>query len=243
MSENLEDTRTDAAPAPEAPRSPAHAPRAPRRRRGLVAAGVIVAVLAVAGAGMWAWHETPAFCGAICHAPMDAYLDTYDNGTTDKFGNALDDTARTSMLSYAHKGYDHTTCLDCHVPVLDQQISEGMEWVSGTYAVIPRDDGMNYLRSRTLAELTEASGVDEEAFCLNESCHPATPDREALAKWTECFGSPYNPHLTRHGEVDCGTCHKGHSQSVNYCTECHPSAPVPEGWLTMAQAREMGIVE
>ena len=41
-----------------------------RKKRGIVV-GVIVAVIVVAGAGFWVWHEQPSFCNAICHSPMD----------------------------------------------------------------------------------------------------------------------------------------------------------------------------
>ena len=42
------------------------------------AAAVVVAVAIIAGAGLWVWHEQPSFCAAICHVPMDPYLETYD---------------------------------------------------------------------------------------------------------------------------------------------------------------------
>ena len=44
-------------------------------RKKLITCGVIiVVVLGAAGVGFWTWHETPSFCGAICHSPMDSYL-------------------------------------------------------------------------------------------------------------------------------------------------------------------------
>ena len=46
---------------------------APKRKRARAAiiAGVTAAIIIVAGAGFWVWHEQPSFCGAICHTPMD----------------------------------------------------------------------------------------------------------------------------------------------------------------------------
>ena len=42
--------------------------------------GVVVAVILVAGVGFWAWHNTPGFCNAFCHSPMDAYVESYSSG-------------------------------------------------------------------------------------------------------------------------------------------------------------------
>ena len=42
----------------------------------------------------------------------------------------------------------------------------------------------------------------------------------------------FNPHYTQHGDIACSTCHKAHSDSVMYCTECHAAAQTPDGWLT-----------
>ena len=46
---------------------------APKKRpkRGWIVAGAVAAVIVVAGAGFWVWHEQPSFCNAICHSPMD----------------------------------------------------------------------------------------------------------------------------------------------------------------------------
>ena len=53
-------------------------------RRWPIVVGVIAAVVVAAGAGFWVWHEQPSFCAAICHTPMDEYLETYEQepGTT-----------------------------------------------------------------------------------------------------------------------------------------------------------------
>ena len=66
---------------------------APRTRKWPIVVGVVVVVLIAAGAGFWVWHEQPSFCAAICHTPMDEYLETYEQepGTTgvDKWGNEV----------------------------------------------------------------------------------------------------------------------------------------------------------
>lgn len=104
-------------------------------------------------------------------------------------------------------------CMDCHKPVIGQLLSDDANWVSGNYSIAGTNAQVQpYLESRSLADLSEGIGVKEDEFCLNSGCHVATPDRKA------------------------------HTQSVNYCTECHATAPVPDGWLTMDEAREKGVV-
>ena len=51
----------------------------PKRKvkRGWIVAGVVAAVIVVAGVGFWVWHETPGFCDSVCHSPMDSYVETY----------------------------------------------------------------------------------------------------------------------------------------------------------------------
>ena len=51
--------------------------------------------------GFWVWHEQPSFCAAICHTPMDEYLETYEQepGTTgvDKWGNEVRDVYKRQV--------------------------------------------------------------------------------------------------------------------------------------------------
>ena len=51
-----------------------------KKKKWPIVVGVVVAVLVVAGAGFWVWHEQPSFCNAICHSPMDKYVETYGAG-------------------------------------------------------------------------------------------------------------------------------------------------------------------
>ena len=46
-----------------------------RGRRWPIVVGVIAAVVVAAGAGFWVWHEQPSFCNAVCHDPMDVYVE------------------------------------------------------------------------------------------------------------------------------------------------------------------------
>ncbi len=215
-----------------------------KRTNKLLIIGALGAAVIVLGAGFYAWHDTPGFCNSICHTPMDAYYDTYADGSHDKYGNALTAAESDTMLSHAHSKYmGGLSCMDCHIPTLSEQVGEATGWITGGYAIAGANSlGSAVLESRTMADLTEARGANEQEFCLNDRCHVTTPDRASLFEKTKALESQYNPHSDRHGDIDCGTCHKGHTQSVNYCTECHASAPVPDGWLTMQEATDLGIV-
>ncbi|BAK44006.1 cytochrome c3 family protein [Eggerthella sp. YY7918] len=79
--------------------------------------GVLAVILAVAGAGFWVWHEQPSFCDALCHYPMNTYVDNYSEG---------DGMARI----HAEAG---VTCLECHPASISQQVSEAFTWVTGDF--------------------------------------------------------------------------------------------------------------
>ena len=68
-----------------------------RGRRWPIVVGVIAAVVVAAGAGFWVWHEQPSFCNAVCHDPMDVYVDGYFNDAT--------------LMANAHERAD-VTCLE-----------------------------------------------------------------------------------------------------------------------------------
>lgn len=193
-----------------------------------IVVGTVALVFVVAGMGFWVWHEQPSFCAAICHTPMDPYVETYDQplgeAGVDKWGNEVVDTS--SMLAVAHKA-SGKTCLDCHVPTLGEQMAEGASWVTGGYGVP--------LQEATLADLGAARGVASDEFCLNESCHNLT--RDDLANATA--GMTRNPHLAYHGDISCDSCHKAHRASVNYCTQCHADAETPAGWLTAKESADL----
>ena len=176
----------------------------PKRRRGIVAACVCVVVLVAAVGGFMAWHEQPSFCSTVCHTPMDSYVESYYNTDGTSLANA-----------HAKAGKD---CLTCHTPELGEQITEGLNWVSGNYAY---DEESQHLVSRGEEFATQE-------FCLNESCHNMT--RDELTESTSDMA--FNPHVQQHGDIDCGECHKAHSESVMYCTQCHAEAEVPDGWMS-----------
>jgi hypothetical protein len=209
-----------------------------RNKKLPVVIGVVVAILVVAGAGFYVWHEQPSFCNAICHTPMDAYLPTYEASlnqeATDKWGNTV--TTANAMLAPVHREADKT-CLDCHVPTLGEQVSEGISWVSGNYEVYTTQTGMQVVSERSLSDLVAARGVDADEFCLNEACHNMT--RDDLIQATASLSDTYNPHVSQHKELECSDCHKAHRASTNACTQCHNEAPVPDGWVTYSESANL----
>lgn len=217
----------------------------PRQRKKIgVIATVLIAVVAVAGIGLWTWHEQPSFCGAICHTPMDPYLVTYeqtaDSKGVDKWGNDVEDTS--ALLAVSHKSRNETSCLDCHTPTLGQQMSEGAAWVSGNYEVTANSTYGVVIAEKSLSDLSEASGSAPEEFCLNAACH-AREDGTAmtwddLEKLTISYGER-NPHSNEHGNSICSDCHKAHRASIMQCTECHGDVNVPDGWLTANEAKKL----
>ena len=192
------------------------------RKRWTTAVAVVAVVLVVAGAGLWAWHEQPSFCSAICHNPMDPYLPTYEaepgQPTADKWGNEVADAA--GLMAASHRAENGDTCMSCHVPTLGEQISEGMTWVSGDY--------YDPLSERNLDDLTAARGVEGDEFCLNEACHNYT--RDELVELTS--DRAFNPHVAQHEERECSDCHKAHRSSVMVCAQCHTEAEIPQGWIS-----------
>ncbi len=221
------------------------------KKKWPIVLGVVVVVIIAAGAGFFVWHEQPSFCNAICHTPMDAYYETYADGNQDKWGNDItDDASKNAMMAYLHghslSDGETVNCLGCHVPTLGEQITEGLHWVTGSYEVAGTNSkGQTIPTEREMSDLVEARGIDEDAFCLNESCHHVADDgseiltRDDLIAATADLDPEYNPHQPQHGEYACSQCHKAHSQSVNYCTQCHSTAVVPDGWLSASDAKQL----
>ena len=191
--------------------------------------GIVVAVIAVAGFGFWQWHETPEFCTAICHTPMDdAYRQTlYANpyeSATDKWGNHVEKA--DAMLASKH-GAMGKKCMACHVPAIQEQVTEAAEWVTGNY--------YNPLSERDLARLVFYRGAGETEFCLNSGCHNIS--KTGLTN--ETADMVRNPHSWHHSEYTCSDCHKAHRASVMVCSQCHEDAEVPDGWLTYDESKNL----
>lgn len=95
----------------KAPETKAKKPKNKKRRRIVVC--VIVAVIVVAGIGGWSWHNTPNFCGTLCHDTMNEHLANYEG--TDASGGA--------GQAHVHQA-SGVGCLDCHKADIETQLSE-----------------------------------------------------------------------------------------------------------------------
>ena len=182
---------------------------APKKRpkRGWIVAGVVATVIVVAGAGFWVWHEQPSFCNAICHSPMDYYVETYDSGDPN-----------LGVTAHAKAG---ESCLDCHTAELTTQISEVCAWVSDNYPMT--EDGTMLATGKQFAS---------EEFCARPACHGGKSLDEITAGLWGFAGNDekYNPHANHEdAALECGDCHKAHENQVLVCNECH-DLTLPEGW-------------
>lgn len=188
-------------------------PKKKNKKKKWIIAGVVVVVLAVVVAAGLVWHEQPTFCNAICHSPMDKYVETYYSGDE-------------AMLVTSHANAD-VTCLSCHIPTISQQVSEAMGWISGNYEF---DSATGYLALRRTTETLSATGTGSD-FCLNENCHQIAELEAATGDWER------DPHsATAHSGSyleDCSNCHRVHGTSVLVCASCHSDAvsELPDGWV------------
>lgn len=199
------DGPTDAGAVPSQPSSKK------RRKKWPIAVGVCAAVLVVAGAGFLVWHEQPSFCNAICHSPMDPYVEGYYEDA--------------GLNSYAHQ-VENVTCLQCHEPKLDEQIQEGLHWVAGDFEV--DETGM----LKTVGVRSDA------AMCATEGCHNFDEVVAATENWGGEEG--VNPHESHQGyAIDCSNCHVVHGQSMMYCNTCH-DYEVPEDWGAPERSPQAG---
>lgn len=107
-------------------------------------------------------------------------------------------------------------------------MTEGTEWISGNFDS-PLDE-------RTATQLVEARGLGELRRVLHEFELPPLHPRRA-GEEDGVDGQMINPHTPQHGEQKCTTCHKAHRASVNYCTQCHTDAVVPDGWLSYTDSK------
>lgn len=187
------------------------------KNKKLTIVGVVVVVIVVAGMGFWTWHNSPSFCSAFCHTPMNSYVETYDQQAgapgTDKWGNEVSNSSAMLVVSHKEAGQN---CLSCHEPIISQQIGEVQATLTGDY-YYP-------LEEANLEVLMQNSGNDAgtgEQFCLKSGCH-VNSEGQALTKadLTEMTSDMVrNPHSWHHDKYTCSDCHKSHG---NRCS----SAPI-----------------
>ena len=167
---------------------------APKQKKNIMTIVIVAVVVVALGIGAWVWHETPHFCGTLCHNTMNEHLKNYE-GT---------DASQGAGLAHVHQKAN-VTCLQCHTADLGTQLAEVNAQLTVTYNPERLILGSTYY-------------VDTQT-CL--SCHEGS--YEALAKKTESL-EPYNPHDSIHGEPPyCAECHKGHTNQVDTCGQCHPN--------------------
>ena len=168
-----------------------------RVKRWQIVLGVVVVVLLAAGIGFYAWHNTPGFCGTMCHDSMGEHLDNY---------NGVDASGGAGQASW-HAQNEGTTCLDCHEADLETQVAELGSQLRGD------TDNLG---------LADRYYVDNEK-CL--SCHGGSYD--ALAELTADLGdynphkSPHGQmncnecHKGHAVQIDtCGQCHDNGGQTM-----------------------------
>ncbi|RNL48456.1 cytochrome c3 family protein [Paraeggerthella hongkongensis] len=171
------------------------------RKKWPIVVAVVAIVAVAAGGGFWVWHEQPGFCNAICHDPMDAYVEGY------YYDEAL--------LANVHQRAD-ATCLECHEANIEQQVAEGVAWVSGDFET---DES---------GRITRTGVTADKKMCTQNGCH----DWEGVVAATQDWGgrTGVNPHRSHQGEaIDCSNCHGVHEASQMYCNACH-DFEVPAGW-------------
>ena len=69
--------------------------------------------------------------------------------------------------------------------------------------------------------------VDDSEKGINQSCIGCHGDLDAVGAKAKGHINPHKSHL---GQLNCTTCHSGHSRSQAYCLKCHTyDMPIPGG--------------
>lgn len=173
------------------------------QRKPLIALSVIMVVLVATGAGFWGWHKQPSFCSALCHSPMDPYVEGY--------------FSENQTLSVVAHQTANVTCLQCHEARVEDQVKEAVAWVSGNFS-----DPLTVRRFGTV-EFCDRCHNDEDVST-------GTDRPEIIATTANYQNSGRNPHDSHLGNVDCYTCHSMHGKSKLYCTQCHDNVKQPNLW-------------
>lgn len=157
------------------------------KRRWATLGVVGVVVLLVVGGVVW--HQSPTFCGALCHTPMSSYTDGYYSG--DK-----------ALLVTGHaKAKKAIACLDCHESTLAEQLGEASKWITGDY-VYP-------LERRDFAT---------RQFCLKSGCHDDAKIVAETANYGGAKGyNPHNPRHGKLQCYQCHRMHGASSLFCNKC--------------------------
>jgi hypothetical protein len=193
-------------------------------KRALIITGIVVAVIAVIGVGGVIWHNSPGFCGTICHTPMKSYVEGFTSGDP-------------NLLVTAHVK-EGKECLDCHEATIGEQIKEAQVWIAGDFETPLEPSGIGTrefcLDCHDIQEIMAAT--DDYAGLYERG---VSTGFQGLAKGL-------NPHRSHMENLQCGDCHQMHQESVMQCNECH-YLPLPEGWSDVwdgkgTQIKEIGTL-
>jgi hypothetical protein len=179
-------------------------------KKAIIILVVIAIILVAGGIGFEIWHSQPTFCNAVCHTPMDYYVNGYESSDT------------TAHLSAAHREAG-VTCLQCHTATINDQVTEGMAWISGSYSV------------DSSGALTDTLVTANSSFCLRDGCHDWNTIVAATDGVLTNGNSTANPHsnhqISSASSAKCSNCHSVHGTSTLWCNSCH-SWSVPDGWTS-----------
>jgi hypothetical protein len=163
-------------------------PRRKRSRKKLwITLGIIAVALVGLFAGGWTWHEQPSFCNAICHQPMDSYVEGYYSGDA-------------TLLVAAHEEAGER-CLTCHEPTIGEQLAEVGTWVTGAY-----QDPLPMTKTGTREFCLECHDSEEiKVATVNYGGSARNPHDSHYGDALEC----YTCHRVHRASVMyCNECHK-----------------------------------
>ena len=176
-----------------------------KRRKGVIAGAVVLAVVLIAGIGMWIWHEQPSFCGTVCHDTMGSYLEGYESG---------------DFLAHNH-AQAGVACLNCHEADLNTQVAELQVQMSGDYR-------LPLAKMETTDEFCLRDGCHTREEIVDKTASYTTADGEAVNPHAITFSADYDttesPHEVEGETIACATCHTMHraSAGIGYCYDtCH----------------------
>jgi len=148
---------------------------------------VIFALIVVGGVSGYVIHQSdtnPQFCG-LCHV-MQKNVASYTSGNT---------------LDHVH-AQAGVQCKQCHDYSLGAEITSGIKYITGDYAVVSASNPVLPKQKY------------DDAMCLK--CHISP---SYVASQTDYLEK--NPHQSHWTDLKCSTCHISHGQQVDYCGSCH----------------------
>ena len=118
--------------------------------------------------------------------------------------------APESEYSLAHQHAEMgVSCQSCHQRTVGESVMEVVDYATGNYYY----------------PFPETELPMDNCFACHGSYAEIIPLTDPLIT-----GEARNPHDGHWGELECGTCHKMHSDSIDYCASCHSSVTDSPGW-------------